>query len=116
MLGYSVQMSLGAEEWLTVAARGNDAPLSPQGLSDTVTITVKVKGSDLTVYHAEPARRAEIRRKWKGRQGVLIYNPPHVAAAARREEAGSVGSAAGGARRQRVLQPDGRPQTDAFRR
>ncbi|HET7218301.1 MAG TPA: hypothetical protein VFJ02_09635 [Vicinamibacterales bacterium] len=65
MLGYSVQMSLGADEWLTVAARGNDAPLSPQGLSDTVTITVKVKGSDLTVYHADPARRSEIREKVK---------------------------------------------------
>lgn len=65
MLGYSVQMSLGADEWLTVAARGNDAPLSPQGLSDTVTITVKVKGSDLTVYHAEPARRGDIREKVK---------------------------------------------------
>lgn len=65
MLGYSVQMSLAAEEWLTVAARGNDAPLSPQGLSDTVTITVKVKGSDLTVYHADSARRAEIREKVK---------------------------------------------------
>jgi hypothetical protein len=65
MLGYSVQMSLGAEEWLSVAARGNDAPLSPQGLSDTVTITVRVKGSDLAVYHADPARRAEIREKVK---------------------------------------------------
>jgi hypothetical protein len=65
MLGYSVQMSLGPEEWLTVAARGNDAPLSPQGLSDTVTITVKVKGSDLTVYHADPTRRAEIRERVK---------------------------------------------------
>ena len=65
MLGYSVQMSLGADEWLTVAARGNDVPLSPQGLSDTVTITVKVKGADLTIYHADPARRAEIREKVK---------------------------------------------------
>lgn len=65
MLGYSVQMSLGAEEWLTVAARGNDAPLSPQGLSDTVTITVKVKGNDLALYHADPTRRAEIREKVK---------------------------------------------------
>lgn len=65
MLGYSVQMSLGTDETLTVAARGNDAPLSPQGLSDTVTIIVKVKGSDLAAYHADPARRSEIREKVK---------------------------------------------------
>jgi hypothetical protein len=66
MLGYSVQMSLGPEEWLTVAARGNDAPMSPQqGLGDIVTITVKVKGTDLALYHADPARRAEIRAKVK---------------------------------------------------
>jgi hypothetical protein len=66
MLGYSVQMSLGPEEWLTVAARGNDAQLSPQqGLGDIVTITVKVKGTDLAIYHAEPARRGEIREKVK---------------------------------------------------
>jgi hypothetical protein len=66
MLGYSVQMSLGADEWLTVAARGNDAPLTAQQeLGDAVTITVKVKGSDLAVYHADPTRRAEIREKVK---------------------------------------------------
>jgi len=67
MLGYSVQMSLGPEEWLTVAARGSDTPLSPQqGLSDSVTITVRVKGSDLASYHAADAdKRAEIREKVK---------------------------------------------------
>jgi hypothetical protein len=66
MLGYSVQMSLGPEEWLTVAARGSDTPLSPQqGLSDTVTITVRVKGSDLAIYHADATKRAEIRDKVK---------------------------------------------------
>jgi hypothetical protein len=64
MLGYSVQMALGPDEWLTVAARGNDAPLGPQqGLADPVTITVKVKGGDLAIYHADPARRSEIREK-----------------------------------------------------
>ena len=64
MLGYSVQMSLGSEEWLTVAARGTDAPLGPQqGLQEATTITVRVKGADLAVYHSDPARRAEIREK-----------------------------------------------------
>jgi hypothetical protein len=72
MLGYSVQMALGAEEWLTVAARGNDAPLGPQqSLQDTVTITVRVKGSDLALYHSDPARRAEIREKVKSEATVF---------------------------------------------
>jgi hypothetical protein len=66
MLGYSVQMALGADEWLTVAARGYDGPSGPQqGLSETTTITVRVKGSDLAIYHADPTRRAEIREKVK---------------------------------------------------
>jgi hypothetical protein len=59
-------LNLGPDEWLTVAARGNDAPLTPsQGLADTVTITVRVKGSDLATYHSDPARRDEIRQKVK---------------------------------------------------
>jgi len=64
MLGYSVQMSLAADEWLTVAARGTDSPLNPQqGLQESTTITVRVKGADLAIYHSDPARRAEIREK-----------------------------------------------------
>lgn len=64
MLGYSVQMSLGPDEWLTVAARGTDAPLGPQqGLQESTTITVRVKGTDLAIYHSDPARRAEIWEK-----------------------------------------------------
>jgi hypothetical protein len=64
MLGYSVQMSLGSDEWLTVAARGTDAPLGPQqGMQESTTITVRVKGADLAIYHSDPTRRAEIREK-----------------------------------------------------
>lgn len=65
MLGYSVQMSLGPDEWLTVAARGVDSAGPLQGLQETTTITVKVKGSDLATYHSDPSRRAEIRQKVK---------------------------------------------------
>ena len=65
MLDHSLQMSLGADEWLIVAARDTDAPLSPAGLSDAITITLRVKGSDLAIYHAEPTRRGEIREKVK---------------------------------------------------
>jgi hypothetical protein len=65
MLDHSLQMSLGADEWLTVAARDTDGPLSPAGLSDAITITLRVKGSDLAIYQADPSRRGEIREKVK---------------------------------------------------
>jgi len=65
MLGYSVQMNIAPEEWLTVAARGVEQSGPLQGLQETTTITVRVKGSDLAVYHSDPARRGEIREKVK---------------------------------------------------
>ena len=65
MLDYSLQMNLGPEEWLTVAARASEGPMSPAGLSDLITIVMRIKGSDLSVYHADPTKRDEIRQRVK---------------------------------------------------
>lgn len=65
MLGYSVQMDLGPEEWLTVAARASEGPMLQPGLSDVITIVMRVKGSDLSLYHADPTKRDEIRQRVK---------------------------------------------------
>jgi hypothetical protein len=65
MLGYSVQMDLGPEEWLTVAARASEGPMPQPGLSDLITIVMRVKGSDLSIYHADPTKRDEIRQRVK---------------------------------------------------
>jgi hypothetical protein len=65
MLDHSLQMNLGPEEWLTVAARDSEGPLSPAGLSDAITITLRVRGSDLSIYQSDPTRRNEIREKVK---------------------------------------------------
>jgi hypothetical protein len=65
MLNHSLQINLGQEEWLTVAARASEGPLAPSGLSDSITIILRVKGSDLAVYHADPTKRDEIREKVK---------------------------------------------------
>jgi hypothetical protein len=65
MLDYSLQMNLGPEEWLTVAARASEGPMPSAGLSDLITIILRVKGSDLAVYHGDPARRDEIRQRVK---------------------------------------------------
>jgi hypothetical protein len=72
MIENSGPLPLGDNEWLTVAARGNDTPLgTQQTLQDTVTITVRVKGSDLATYHSDPSRRAEIREKVKAEAKVF---------------------------------------------
>jgi hypothetical protein len=65
MLDHSLQMNLGPDEWLTVAARDSEGPLSPAGLSDAITITLRVRGSDLSIYQSDPTRRNEIREKVK---------------------------------------------------
>lgn len=65
MLDHSLQMNLGPDEWLTVAARASDGPLSPNGLSDSITIILRVKGSDLSIYHSDKTRREEILEKVK---------------------------------------------------
>jgi hypothetical protein len=65
MLDYSLQMSLGPDECLTVAARASDGPMPPAGLSDVITIVLSVRSSDLSIYQADPARRDEIRKKVK---------------------------------------------------
>lgn len=65
MLDHSLQMNLGPDEWLTVAARASDGPLSPAGLSDSITIILRVKGSDLAIYHSDKTKREEILDKVK---------------------------------------------------
>ncbi len=71
MLDHSLQMNLGTDEWLTVAARASDGPLSPSGLSDSITIILQVKGSDLAVYHADKSKREEILQRVKA--GAKVF-------------------------------------------
>ena len=63
MLDHSLRMTLGPDEWLTVAARASEGPIPPAGLSDLITIVMRVKGSDLSVYQADPSKRDEIRAR-----------------------------------------------------
>lgn len=65
MLDYSHPMDLGADEWLTVAARGSESegPLRPDEIYDAVTIVIRVKGADLAAYAADRTRRDEIRSR-----------------------------------------------------
>jgi hypothetical protein len=71
MLDHSLQMRLGPDEWLTVAARDNGGAMSGT-LADSVTITMRVRGSDLSTYHAgADAIRSEIRAKVKSEARVF---------------------------------------------
>ncbi|MGE0594206.1 MAG: hypothetical protein AB7G23_18680 [Vicinamibacterales bacterium] len=69
MLENSGPLSLGDDEWLTVAARDNERPSSTFGpdVSDLITIVLRLKGSDLAAFRGgrlsfeEAAARVEIR-------------------------------------------------------
>lgn len=54
MLENSGPLGLGADEWLTVAARDNveGHPLMPTDKSDFTTLVVRIKGSDLLAFRA----------------------------------------------------------------
>jgi hypothetical protein len=65
MLDYSLPMDLGADEWLTVAARDSEGPLTPDEIYDASTILIRVKGSDLATYAADRSRRSEVRSRVK---------------------------------------------------
>src|SRR5205823_5033753 len=57
MLDYG--LPIGADEWLIVAARDSEGPISPGVLDDASTIVLKVKGSDLLAFRAKKLTREE---------------------------------------------------------
>jgi hypothetical protein len=68
MLDYSLSMDLGEDEWLTVAARDSEGPLTPDEIYDASTIVIRVKGSDLATYAADRSKRAEVRSRVQVRE------------------------------------------------
>ncbi len=62
-------LALQPNEWLTVAARDNQTVIVPGDLTETVTVILRIKGSDLaeTTWPAasprppDAARRVEVR-------------------------------------------------------
>lgn len=64
MLDYSGALVIGAEEWLTVAAKGNE-PGDPftQGNPDARTILLRIKGSELGAFRSGRAAREEVRKR-----------------------------------------------------
>ena len=65
MIENSLPLSLGAEEWLTVAARDNvpHDPLIPGDKADFSTVIFRVKGGDLSAYRAGRITIDDVRKK-----------------------------------------------------
>lgn len=68
MLDYSLPMDVAPDEWLTVAARDSEGPLTPDEIYEASTIVLRVKGSDLATYAADRSRRAEVRGRVQVRE------------------------------------------------
>jgi hypothetical protein len=63
MLKYSVGLKLGADEWLTVAARDAYGPPTPGLVDDASTIIIRIKGSDLAAFHGNKLTRDEVLKR-----------------------------------------------------
>jgi hypothetical protein len=63
MLDYGSTLSLNGEEWLTVAARENSDAMLAGDLSEAVTVTLRVKASDLDGFKAGRLTRDEVRQR-----------------------------------------------------
>jgi len=63
MLDYGAPLAIDADDWLTVAARDNDDRAVTSDLADTVTITLRLRGSDLAAFRAGRLTRDEARQR-----------------------------------------------------
>jgi hypothetical protein len=66
MIDFSAPMTIGADEWLTVAARDNERrdTLAPQDpYEEVVTVLLRIKGSDLKEYRAGRIDKLEARKR-----------------------------------------------------
>lgn len=64
MLDYGHQLGLGADEWLTVAARSSQGALVAEAVfDDSVTIMLRIKGADLAAFRAGQVTRDEARAR-----------------------------------------------------
>ena len=66
MIDYSTPMQIGADQWLTVAARddeGRDSLSPPDPLEEIVTMIYRIKGSDLQDYRQGRIDRDQVRKR-----------------------------------------------------
>ena len=61
-------LSIGEDEWLIVAARDSEGPLTPGAVDDASTIVLRVKGRDLSAYRMKQISRDEARKRVEVRE------------------------------------------------
>jgi hypothetical protein len=64
----SKNLNVPPTEWLTVALRGSELPMAQMSLSDSRTVTLRIKGSDLSDYLASRISRDEAARRVEKRE------------------------------------------------
>ena len=68
MLDNSKNLELQPDEWLTIAARGNEDTLSANEILNLTTTVLRVKGSDLADFLAGKLTKEEARLKVEVRE------------------------------------------------
>jgi hypothetical protein len=68
MLDFSKNLELKPDEWLSIAARGNESALTPGEILQLTTTVLRVKGSDLADYLAGRLTKEQARLKVEVRQ------------------------------------------------
>jgi hypothetical protein len=63
MLDFSRSLQVGAEEWLTIVARSEEDPIRTGLYEDSQTLILKIKGSDLALFHSEKLTRDEAKKR-----------------------------------------------------
>jgi len=63
MLDYSTALAIPEGQWLSVVARGEEAPIQTSLLDDSRTLILRVRGEDLAQFHAGKITRDEIRKR-----------------------------------------------------
>ncbi len=68
MLDYSKALTLRTDEWLAVAARGDDVPLMPGEIFESRPMILRVRGSDLAEFLAGRLTRDDVRKRVQVRE------------------------------------------------
>jgi hypothetical protein len=68
MLDHGAPLGIQPDEWLTVAARDGEGPLTPLENYDAATFIFRIKGSDLVAFRAGGISRDEAQKRVEVRQ------------------------------------------------
>lgn len=68
MLDYSKALELRPDEWLTVAARGDDVPMMPGEIFESRPMILRIRGTDLAEFLASRLTKDEVRSRVQVRE------------------------------------------------